>query len=188
MLATVLSRYWWTTLLRGLLWIVLGYVVLTRPAISLVSLTLLFGAFAIGDGLATMVSAFGGRGEHEHWWVLLLAGLAGIAAGVLTLLNPAITAIVLLVYIALWALVRGALELVTAIRLRREIEGELWLGLAGLASIAFGVMAIMRPGAGALAVLWLIGIYAIAYGVMLVVLGMRARNFASWTARTARHG
>jgi uncharacterized membrane protein HdeD (DUF308 family) len=143
-----------------------------------VSLVLLFGAFALADGFGNVVTAFGGRREHENWWVLLLAGLAGIGLGVLTFLNPAITALVLLFYIAVWAIATGLLQIVTAIRLRKEIEGELWLALGGAASIAFGVLLIARPGAGALTVLWLIAAYAIAFGIILVILALKARGFA----------
>jgi uncharacterized membrane protein HdeD (DUF308 family) len=110
--------------------------------------------------------------------VLLLAGVAGIALGVLTFFNPAITALALLFYIAVWAIATGLLEIVAAIRLRKEIEGELWLGLGGLASVLFGLLLIARPGQGALAVLWLIAAFALVFGSMLVVLALKARGFA----------
>jgi uncharacterized membrane protein HdeD (DUF308 family) len=178
MLARNLSRYWWMILLRGAISILFGIMVFAWPGISLVSLVLLFGAFALADGFGNVVTAFGGRREHENWWVLLLAGLAGIALGVLTFLNPAVTALVLLFYIAVWAIVTGVLQIVTAIRLRKEIEGEFWLALGGVASVAFGLLLIARPGAGALTVLWLIAAYAIAYGLILVILAFKARGFA----------
>jgi uncharacterized membrane protein HdeD (DUF308 family) len=177
MLANILSRYWGMTLLRGLLWMLLGLVIFIRPSIALVTLTLLFGAFATADGVASVVSAIGGRKEHENWWVLLLAGLAGIGVGMLTFFNPGITALALLFYIAIWAIATGLLEIVAAIRLRREIEGEFWLILAGLLSVAFGVLLMASPGQGALAVLWLIGGYAFVFGLILMVLAFRARGF-----------
>ena len=177
MLADTLSRYWWMTLLRGVISILFGIVVFTRPLISLVTLTLLFGAFVLFDGIVHVASAFGGRRENERWWVLLLTGLCGIAVGVLTFINPAITAFALLFYIAVWAIAVGLLEIVAAVRLRKEIEGEFWLILAGAVSIAFGVLLLTRPGAGALSVLWLIGGYAIASGVILIALAFRARTF-----------
>jgi uncharacterized membrane protein HdeD (DUF308 family) len=108
---------------------------------------------------------------------LLLGGLAGIGVGLLAFFNPAATALALLFYIAIWAIATGLLQIVAAVRLRKEIEGEFWLGLAGLASIAFGVLLVARPGAGALAVLWLISAYAIAFGVMLVLLAFKTRGF-----------
>src|SRR4029450_2497113 len=179
MLSNILSRYWWMTLLRGLVWILFGIAVLVQPGISLVTLTLLFGAFAFIDGIGSVVTAIGGRNDYENWWVLLLMGLAGIGVGVLTFLSPGTTALALLYYIAIWAIARGLLGPVTAIHLRKEIEGEFWLALAGLASIAFGVLLIARPGAGALAVLWLIGCYSIALGVILVILAFETRGFVN---------
>jgi uncharacterized membrane protein HdeD (DUF308 family) len=179
MLSQILSRYWWTTLLRGLVWILFGIVLLAEPGISLVTLTLMFGIFAFIDGVAAVVSAIGGRKQYENWWVLLLTGLAGIAVGVLTFINPGATALGLLYYIAIWAIATGLFGLMTAIYLRKEIQGEFWLGFAGLASIAFGVLLIMRPGAGALTVLWLIGAYSIALGLILVILAFETRAFAN---------
>ncbi len=178
MFARILSRYWWMVLLRGVISVLFGIMVFAWPGISLVSLVLLFGAFALADGFGNAVTAIGGRREHENWWVLLLAGLAGIGLGVLTFFNPAVTALALLFYIAVWAIATGLLEIVAAIRLRKEIEGELWLGLGGLASVAFGMLLIARPGEGALAVLWLIAAYAVAYGVILIILAFKARGFA----------
>ena len=115
-----------------LIWIVFGIVLFTQPLISLVALTLTFGAFALVDGIGNTVSAIGGRRENEDWWVLLLAGLCGIGAGVLTFFIPGLTALAVLFYIATWAIATGLLEIVAAFRLRKEIEGEFWLALSGL--------------------------------------------------------
>jgi uncharacterized membrane protein HdeD (DUF308 family) len=185
MFANILSRYWWMTLLRGVIWILFGIVVFMQPAISLVALTVLFGAFALADGIAAIVTAFSGRHEHENWWVLLLVGLAGIGVGLMAFLSPGLTALVLLFYIATWAIVTGVLEVVAAVRLRKEIEGEFWLALAGVLSIAFGVMLIARPGAGALSVLWIIASFAIAFGVSLILLAFRVRGFVNRFATRA---
>src|SRR5262245_29649526 len=153
MLADALSRFWWMTLLRGVIAILFGVLIFMQPQISLTALVLVFGAFAFVDGIATVVTAIGGRKNNESWWVLLIGGLAGIGVGILTLFNPRATALALLFYIAIWAIATGLLEIVAAIRLRKEIEGEVWLGLAGVASIAFGVLLVARPRDGALAVL-----------------------------------
>lgn len=177
MLANILSRYWWTTLLRGLIWVLLGVFIFAKPAMSLVTLALMFGILVLADGIATIVSAVGGRKEHEHWGVLLLAGIAGVAVGILTLFNPGLTALALLFYMAIWAIATGLLEVVAAIKLRKEIRGEFWLVLAGLLSIAFGVFLMARPGAGAMSVLWFIAAYSILFGVSLIVLSLRARHF-----------
>ena len=179
MLSKILSAYWWTTLLRGVVWILFGIVVFAMPGISLVTLTLLFGFFALADGVANVVSAFGGRKENQNWWMLLLAGIAGILVGVITFVTPGITAFGLLMFIAFWAIATGVLEVMTAIKLRKEIEGEFWLGLAGVVSILFGAFIVARPGAGALAVLILIAAYSVALGVILVILSFKARGFVN---------
>jgi uncharacterized membrane protein HdeD (DUF308 family) len=177
MLATILSHYWWMTLIRGVIAILFGIMLFAWPQMSLASLVLVFGAFALADGVANVVTAIGGRDENETWWVLLLSGLAGVGVGVLTFLNPGATALALLFYIAIWAIATGLLQIVAAVRLRKEIEGEFWLGLAGVASMLRGHRC--EAGEGALAVLWLIATYAIAYGVILIVLAFQARGFVN---------
>ena len=177
MLSATLARYWWMIMLRGILAILFGIMVFAWPGITLLSLVFLFGFYALADGVANVVTAIGGRREQEHWWVLLLLGLAGVALGILTFLNPGITALALLFYIAVWAIVTGVLQIVAAIRLRKEIQGEFWLALAGAASVGLGLLLIARPGEGALAVLWIIGFYAILFGVVLLILAFKARRF-----------
>jgi uncharacterized membrane protein HdeD (DUF308 family) len=175
--ADILSRGWWRLLLRGLAAIAFGLLTLFRPGISLAALVLLFGVYVLVDGVLEVWTAIEGRKENDHWWVLLLGGLLGIVVGFITLTTPGITALALLFYIAIWAIARGVLEIVAAIRLRKEIEGEWLLILGGLASVLFGVLLISRPGAGALAVLWLIAGYAVAFGIITVVLAFKARSF-----------
>jgi uncharacterized membrane protein HdeD (DUF308 family) len=177
MFANVLSRYWWLTLIRGLLWVAFGILVFAQPGISLLALTALFAAFVLVDGIVNVVNAISGRKEQEHWWLLLLVGLAGIVVGMLAALNPALSALALLFYVAVWAVTTGVLEIVAAVRLRREIRGELWLILAGLISVAFGVFLLARPEAGILAVLWIVGAYGIVFGATLIVLSLKARGF-----------
>ena len=175
--ASILSRAWWVLLLRGLVAIAFGVLTWFLPAISLAALVLLFGAYSLADGLLGSGAALAGRKDHEHWFVLLLAGLLGIGVGVLTLLAPGVTALALLFYIAIRAIATGVLDIVAAIRLRKEISGEWLMILAGLASVLFGVLLVARPGVGALAVLWLIAAYAIVFGGLLVVLAFKARRF-----------
>ena len=141
------------------------------------TLVLLFGGYAIVDGVGNVATAIGGRKGDETWWVLLLAGLAGIGVGALTFVTPGVTAIVLLFYVAIWAIATGLLQIVTAIRLRKAIEGEAWMVLGGIASVIFGVLLIANPGGGALAVLWIIGAYAIVFGATVVILALKARRF-----------
>jgi uncharacterized membrane protein HdeD (DUF308 family) len=178
-----LSRNWWLFLLRGLAGILFGIITFIAPAISLAALVLLFGAYAFADGVLSIVAAVRRRGE-ARWGMLLLEGVAGIAVGVLTLLLPGITALTLLYLIAAWAIVTGVLELIAAVRLRKEIKGEWLLALGGIASIAFGVLVALLPGAGALAIVIWIGAYALVFGVLLVVLSFRLR---SWGRHTTFH-
>jgi len=183
-LAAILFRNWWVLLLRGLVAIAFGVLIWFQPGISLTALVLLFGAYSMADGILGVWTAIAGRKEHESWWVLLLGGLLGIGVGVLTFLAPGITALVLLFYIAIWAIATGVLGIVAAIHLRKEIEGEWWLILSGLASVVFGAILMAKPGVGALAVLWLIATYAIVFGVLLVILAFKARSFVSEAARS----
>jgi uncharacterized membrane protein HdeD (DUF308 family) len=176
-LAAILSRNWWRLLLRGLVAIAFGILTWVQPQISLAGLVLLFGAFAMADGILSVWAAIAGSKQHESWWLLLLGGLLGIGVGIITLLEPGITALALLFYIAVWAIGTGVLEIMAAIRLRKEIQGEFWLILAGLASIVFGGLLMARPGEGALAVLWLIAGYAVVFGVIMVLLAFKARKF-----------
>ena len=177
-LAETLSRNWWVLLLRGIVAILFGALTFMRPGISLASLLLLFGAYALADGVLGAWTAITHRKDRENWWVLLLEGLVGIGVGVLALIKPGLTALALLFYIAIWAIATGVLEIVAAVRLRKEIEGEWVLILAGLASVAFGVLLMARPGSGALAVLWLIGSYAMLFGILLVVLAFKVKGVA----------
>ena len=183
-LAAILFRNWWVLLLRGLVAIAFGVLIWFQPGISLAALVLLFGAYSMADGILSVWTAIAERKEREHWGLLLVAGLLGIGVGILTFLVPGITALALVFYIAIWAIATGVLEIVAAIRLRKEIEGEWLLILSGLASVVFGVILMAQPGVGALAVLWLIATYAIVFGVLLVILAFKARSFVSEAARS----
>jgi len=175
-LLTILSGNWWSLLLRGLLAIAFGLLTWFRPGISLAALVLMFGIFALADGLLGIWTAFAGRRENEQWWVLLLWGLVSAGIGVITFVAPGVTTIALLFYIAIWAIAIGVLQIIAAVRLRREIQGEWLLGLAGVAAVVFGVLLIVHPGEGALTVLWLIGAYAVLAGILLVVLSLKLRS------------
>lgn len=171
-----LARHWWVFLIRGILAVLFGLAAFFWPGITLTALVLLFGAFVFADGFLTLVAAIRGRAEIDRWWLYLLEGLAGLAVGVLAFLWPGITAFVLLMFVAAWAIVTGALEIAAAIRLRREIEGEWALALAGVLSVLFGGILVWMPGAGALAVVWLIGAYAVVFGIFLIALAFRLRG------------
>ncbi|HWE62713.1 MAG TPA: HdeD family acid-resistance protein [Chloroflexota bacterium] len=173
----VLTRNWWALALRGLAAIIFGILALVVPHITLVVLIAFFGAYVLVDGFFTLVAAVRAAEQHTRWWPLLVEGVAGIIAGVLTFIWPGLTALVLLYFIAAWAIVTGVFEVLAAIRLRREIRGEWLLGLSGVLSVLFGLLLIAFPGAGALTVVWLIGAYALVFGVVLVGLALRLRNW-----------
>jgi uncharacterized membrane protein HdeD (DUF308 family) len=155
-----------------------GIATLFAPGLSLLALVLLFGAYAFADGVLALITAVRRRGASEPWWLLLLEGIAGIGAGVLTLLWPGISALVLLYLIAMWAIVTGGLEIAAAIRLRKMITDEWLLALSGVLSVVFGVLVMLYPGAGALALVLWIGAYSFVFGILFVVLGVKLRSWA----------
>jgi len=167
----VSSRHWWAFALRGVAAILFGVLAFVWPGMTLAVLVLLWGAYALVDGVLALISAF--RTNNDHRWGLLLEGLVGIGAGLVTFVWPGLTALVLLYIIAAWALITGVLELIAAFRLRRAIRDEWWLVLGGVASLLFGVVLLAAPAAGALALVWLIAAYAIVFGVLMVALALR---------------
>lgn len=176
MFARSLTQYWWLLLLRGILALSFGFAAFALPGITLASLVLLFAAFAFADGIVEVYHAVRIRTHSENWWLLLLEGLLGIAFGVITFQAPDITTLVLLIYIAAWAIASGVMRIALAIQVRKEIEGEWMMALGGLASLLFGALMLARPGAGALAVIWLIGAWAMLIGVFLIVVAFEARS------------
>ncbi len=168
-----LSRYWWAFLLRGVLAIVFGVLTLVWPTITLAALIIIFGVYAFADGIFLIVKAVGSWAARDDRWLLLLEGLLGVGIGVLTFFAPGVTAIGLLFFIAVWSLSTGILEIVGAIRMRKEISGEVWWILSGIASVLFALLLMILPGAGILSLLWLLGAYAIVFGVILIALGIR---------------
>jgi uncharacterized membrane protein HdeD (DUF308 family) len=181
-----LLRNWWAVLLRGLLGIAFGIITFIWPGLSLASLVLVYGAFAFADGVLALVGAI--RGETDEGgrrWAMILRGVLGLGAGIVTILWPGITTVALLSVIAAWAVVGGVLEIVSAIRLRRTIRGEWAMALSGLLSIALGVMLIIFPVAGALALVLWVGAYMFATGIVLTALSLRLR---SWGRRELPDG
>jgi len=176
-MARILHRSWWALLLRGLAAVVFGILALLFPGPVGAALLWVFGAYAFVDGVLSVGAALAGREEHEDWWLLFLAGLLGLGIGALCFLVPAAAAMALLFYIAIWAIGRGLLEVAFAVHLRKEVQGEWVLFLAGILSVFFGVALLARPAGGVLALLWLIGAYALVLGIILVVLALRARAF-----------
>lgn len=171
----ILTRYWWAFIARGILAIALGVMVFAWPGITVTALIIVFGIYVFVDGIFLVVKAIGGWKARDDRWLLLFEGLLGIGIGVITFFAPGVTAIGLLFYIAAWSLATGILEIVGAVRLRKEIQGEVWWIFSGIVSILFAVLLMIFPGTGILALIWLLGIYAFVFGVILIVLGIRIR-------------
>lgn len=172
-----LIRNWWTFLVRGLFAIIFGVLAFAMPQITLFALVVLFGVFALVDGGASIAAGIRALSAKRPSGLLLLQGLISIAAGVLTLAWPGIGAIALLYVIALWAIVIGGSEIVTAFQLRKVIEDEWLLGLSGVLAVLFGVLLVFSPGLGALALVFQIGLFALVYGGILIGLGFRLRSW-----------
>ncbi len=175
-----LEQNWGWIALRGVAAVLFGVVALAMPGITVVALVILWGAYTVVDGVLAMIVAVRLRARGRPLWALLVNGLLGIAAGVVTFRWPEVTALALLMVIAGWAIITGVLQIVTAIRLRKAVEGEWALGLAGLLSVIFGVFVLVSPGAGALAVVGVIAAYAITFGILLIVVGFRLRHLTTW--------
>ncbi|MFV3413193.1 HdeD family acid-resistance protein [Pseudomonas nitroreducens] len=177
-----LGRHWKWIALRGVAAVLFGILAMVWPGIVLTVMVLFFGAYAFVDGLFTLIAAAQMRESGRPLWPLVLVGLLGIAAGLVAVLWPQLTALGLLMLIAGWALVMGVLQIIAAIRLRKALQNEWWLGLSGAVSVLFGVLMIGNPGAGALAVAWVIGAYSVFFGVLLILLALRLRKTSTFNA------
>src|SRR5436305_14255478 len=183
MLIETLKRHWWVPVLRGVAAIVFGVIAFVYPGLTVAVLVLLFGAWVLVDGVFRIVGAIGHRASDLDWGWQLVIGILGIIIGFLTFHAPAITALVLVIYIAAWALMIGATEIAVAFKLRREIKGEWFLILMGLLSIVFAIMLLWNPLPGALALVWLIASYAIVFGFLGIILGFRLRSLPTIPVR-----
>src|SRR5574341_48320 len=172
---TTLANNWWTLVLRGLAAVIFGILAYIWPGITFTVLVLFFGAYALWDGVFALIGAFRRQGERR--WALVLEGIAGVAAGLVTFFWTGAATLALLLIIGAWAIVTGIFEIIAAIRLREEIEGEWLLLISGVLSVLFGIAIAIWPAAGLVAVVWLIGAYAILFGILLIVLGLRLRNW-----------
>lgn len=174
--------------LRGLAAIIFGVVALAKPAQALQALVLFFGAYALVDGILAISAGFSIAPFFNRWWAVLLEGVAGVIIGLLTFFWPNITALVLLYFIAAWALITGIFEIVAAIQLRRVITGEWTLILGGLLSILCGILLFVFPVAGAVSVIWVIGIYAIVFGVSEIIFAFRLHSLRQEAAKISATG
>lgn len=176
LMLAVFARKWWVLALRAVVAVLFGVAVIIWPAIALKVIVLLFGVYALVDGIVTGVLGVLIRPEEDRWWLWLLEGLTGIVIGVLVFVWPAISTLVLLYLIATWGLVSGVMEILAAIRLRKVIQGEWVLMLDGFLSILLGAFLIVYPNPGILVLIWMIGIYAILFGLLLFILSLQLRS------------
>ncbi len=170
-IARALATHWSSLAIRGVCALLFGIVAFMMPGLTLTTLVLIWGIYALIDGGLALIAGF-----KAKIWSLVFLGLVGVLAGIGAFIYPGMTALVLLYFIAVWAIITGVLAIVTAIRLRKEITGEWALGLAGLLSLLFGAMLIARPGDGALTIIYLIAAYAVAFGILLLILAFRLKS------------
>ena len=171
-----LAKSWWLLLLRGIAAIIFGILAFVWPGLTLVTLVLLYGAFALVDGVISLIAAFTGSAKPVPTWWLVVVGLLGIAAGIVTFAWPGITAILLMLFIGAWALVHGIFEIIGAIQLRKEIDNEWFLILSGVAAVIFGGILLFRPGLGTLALIFTFGTFAVIEGLLLIGFSIRLRG------------
>ena len=179
-----LSRNWWVFVLRGVVALAIAVLAFIMPAESLLALTLVFGAFAFADGVFGLIAAIRNIRKGSRWGWLIFSGLLGIATGIVVVVSPLVATLVLATFlwvsIAFWSVFSGVLEIVAAVRLRKEIKGEIWLALSGFVSVVLGVfvswMLLTRPLETFLALGWLLGFYAAFFGAIMILLGLRLRR------------
>jgi uncharacterized membrane protein HdeD (DUF308 family) len=175
-----LATNWWLMLLRGLAAICFGVLAFAWPSKTLLVLLIFFAAYMLVDGVLALAAAVAGRGTTmmQTWW-LVMTGLLGIGAGVLTYFWPGVTALILIMFIGAWALVQGLFQIIGAIQLRKEIDDEWLLVASGAISMLFGIAVLVSPGAGALALVWVVAVYAVLFGGLMVAFSLRLRKYRS---------
>ena len=178
-----LAGNWWALLVRGIAAVLFGLAALFWPSLTLFMLIVFFGAYVLVDGIFALVAGIRGSGSRR--WLLLAEGVLGVLAGLIALFWPGMSALVLMYVIAAWAIFTGILKVVMALSLRREIENEWLMVLSGVLSVLVGAILAVLPGAGLLALVWLIGIYAVIFGFALIVMGFRVRGHRQGSSRVS---
>ena len=173
-MSEALARNWWAMALRGVLAIVFGVIALVLPGVTMLSLVIVFAAYALVDGVLAIVAAVRSARRHERWGLLVLEGVVDIAAGVLAFLWPGLTIVIFVLLVAAWAIVTGVLMTAAAFRLQLD-HGRWWFALGGLASLVYGVLLVIAPLIGALVLTWWLGAYALIFGVLMLILAFRLR-------------
>jgi uncharacterized membrane protein HdeD (DUF308 family) len=175
-MAGAVARYWWVWLVRGIAAIIFGVLAWAWPGPTIFAIGILFGAYAFVDGVFALVACVRAAEQHGRWWPLLLEGIVGLVIAAITFWDIRITLLALYFTIAAWAFLTGVLEIAAGVQMRKHIANEFWLIIAGIASIIFGVLMIWFPLAGALAIVWIIGAYAILFGALMIAFAFRLRS------------
>jgi uncharacterized membrane protein HdeD (DUF308 family) len=177
--ADLLARHWWVLALRGLAGVIFGVLTFLWPGITLFVLVVLFGAYALVNGIFSFMLAAKAPKGYPNFGSLILAGIFGVLAGLITFFWPGITAFSLLIVIAAWAIVNGIMEIYYAIKLRKEIKGEWLLALAGILSVIFGALLLLNPFVGALVLVLWIGSFAVVFGILLMILALKMKRLGA---------
>jgi uncharacterized membrane protein HdeD (DUF308 family) len=172
-----LFRNWWVLLIRGILAVTFGILALSRPAVTLAAIVMLLGAYYLVDGIFSIITSLTAPRGYRGWVSMLISGIAGVVIGLITFFMPRVTAVVLLYFVIAWLMVTGVMQIIAGIRLRKKLHGEFFLIAGGILSVLFGFYLLVNPGVGALAVMWLIGVYAITFGVIMIVAALRLRSW-----------
>jgi uncharacterized membrane protein HdeD (DUF308 family) len=182
-MASDLARNWWLLALRGGVGMLFGIGAFVWPGATLAALVIVFGAYVFVDGIFAVVTGMGMRRQLSLWWLVVLEGVAGIVLGLLTFRSPETAAIVVLTLIAAWSIVTGIFEIATALRMRTLIANDWLMMLSGVVSIIFGILLIAQPGAGEIAIVWLIGAYALLFGLLTLMFAFRLRGMRDTIGR-----
>lgn len=172
----VLARYWWSFYARGIIALLIGLIAIFLPEITLGILAILIGAFFLVDGIFSIAVSFGSKSSGERWWIFVVEGIVGVAIGVLTFFWPRVTIMALVLLVSAWAFITGVLEIIASVKLRKLIENEWLLTLTGIISILFALALLISPETGAVVLVWLLGLYAVFFGILLIFLGRKLKT------------
>ncbi len=179
-----LTRNWWTWLIRGIAAVIFGLLAFLWPGLTWVTIAILFGAYALVDGVFAIVATFRAAETQQRWWPFLLEGIVGLLIAAITFYDVGITIVALYWTIAAWAFITGIFEIVAAVQMRKHIANEIWLIIGGIASIVFGCLMLLYPLAGAVVIVWIIAAYAIVFGFIMIAFSLRLRGHAHSTPAT----